>query len=230
MQLVLPIKRFAEAKTRLAQALSLAKRRELSATLLEGILEEISRTPLITRVVLASSEPEAFYQAQKYGYDFLPDTAVYSSLNLAVARATNFLIDHGARDVGVILCDLPLISSGELSRVIQRHLTGSPRQLTLVPDRHGEGTNVRLCRPGNLIPAQYGRNSAIKHQAAAIEAGANVVVVRSETLGLDVDLSADCAEVVATWRRSSERRASPAVRLLESWFGTEFESGVRLCG
>lgn len=229
MHVLLPIKRFSQAKTRLAEALSPEQRRDLSAAMVETLLDEVSRTEFVTRVLLASSEPDVAAYAQRFGFDYLPDEQEGAGLNQVVDRATAYLVEQGANDIGVVLGDLPLFSSFEFSRIIRRHRKGSVRQMTITPDRHGLGTNVRLCRPGNLVPARYGRSSSFAHQTAAIKANADIQVVRSETLGLDVDVPGDCIEVVNLNQVTAGARPTKAVSMLTNWFRWAPKSGVLQC-
>ncbi len=229
MHVVLPIKRFSQAKTRLSEVLLPEQRRDLSAAMVEAILGEVSRTEFVTRVLLASSEPEVAAYAQQFGFEYLPDDRDDVGLNHVVDRATVYLVEQGASDVGVVLGDLPLFSSFEFSRIIRRHRKGSVRQMTITPDRHGLGTNVRLCRPGNLVPARYGRSSSFAHQAAAIKANADIQVVRSETLGLDIDVPDDCIEVVNLHQATTGARPTKAVSMLANWFRWAPKSGVLQC-
>jgi 2-phospho-L-lactate guanylyltransferase len=63
--------------------------------------------------------------------------------------------------------------------------------VAIVPDRHGTGTNALLLAPPDAIEPSFGPGSFDRHEAAAVAAGLEPVVVRPPTLVLDVDTGDD---------------------------------------
>jgi 2-phospho-L-lactate guanylyltransferase len=119
-------------------------------------------------------------------------------LNGAVADGVATLGGAGYDRVLVAHADLPLaVDIAWLAR-----LGG----LTLVPDRHDDGTNV-IALPATLgFRFAYGPGSFRHHVAEARRHGTGVRVWREPSLGLDVDLPRDLAE--------------PAVREVLPWLPT----------
>jgi 2-phospho-L-lactate guanylyltransferase (CobY/MobA/RfbA family) len=63
--------------------------------------------------------------------------------------------------------------------------------VTLVPDRHGDGTNVASVPTGRGFTFAYGPASCSLHEAEAHRLGLAVQVVPDERLGWDVDRPED---------------------------------------
>ena len=63
--------------------------------------------------------------------------------------------------------------------------------VTLVPDRHDDGTNVASVPTGTGFRFAYGPGSFARHQAEADRLGLPLRVEREPRLGWDVDLPDD---------------------------------------
>ncbi len=207
---VLPVKRFAVAKRRLAAGIEDEQREALVAAMLGDVLEAIGEARSIERIVVVSDEPGAAAAAADAGAELIPDTpdAGHSEATLAgIARA----VEHGAECVVLLPGDCPLLDPRELERL----LTGVPeRYAAIVPDRHGTGTNALvLAPPGSIRPA-FGEGSCARHVAAAREAGVPFAVEEVVSLALDLDTPAD---VVALTRELAARpgRARRTAKVLK---------------
>ena len=219
MDIIVPVKRYSEAKTRLAGLLLPAERENLAELLAVTVLEQLSRVRRIRRIILASSEPSLSRMAARLGLEVLEDDPLVPGLNAAIERAVQHALASGAKDVGVVFSDLPLFKAGEFDEVVRSHLDGAPRQVTLVLDRFGTGTNVRLCRPGDLLPSLYGRNSAIEYQRVAAAGGAEICVIKSDCLSHDLDQPSDIRAVLNLHRQHA---LPPALRsMFKRWVNCE---------
>ncbi len=87
---ILPVKRFAAAKQRLAPGMGSTHRAELAAAMLEDVLEAIGEARSIERTIVVSSEPRAVEIAGASGAELVtdPDEGGHSGAGLAgIARA-----------------------------------------------------------------------------------------------------------------------------------------------
>jgi 2-phospho-L-lactate guanylyltransferase len=91
--------------------------------------------------------------------------------------------------------DLPFPEA--LLSVIDRDLVTTT--VTIVPDRHSDGTNVLVIPAGCGFTFQYGPGSFAAHQDEAARIGLPVRIVRHEQLGLDIDTPDDLAQLPASW-------------------------------
>ena len=176
---LVPIKAFASAKVRLAPALPAAERAQLARTMAAQVLAAAGR--LRVAVVCDDEEVAAWAASRGAAVVWCPGRG----LNGAVADGAAHLVAAGAGEVIVAHADLPLAEG--LDR-----LAGFAG-VTLVPDRHGAGTNV-LCLPAAAVPAfrfAYGPGSFGRHRATAERLGLAVRVVEDRRLAWDVDVPDD---------------------------------------
>jgi 2-phospho-L-lactate guanylyltransferase len=104
-------------------------------------------------------------------------------LNAAVTEGVAHLADEGADRVIVAHADLPL--AGDLRPVAE--FAG----VTLVPDRHEDGTNVMALPTTAGFHFHYGPSSFRRHYEEAIRRGQEVRVLVDPALGFDLDTPAD---------------------------------------
>jgi len=184
---ILPVKRFADAKQRLAPGIGSTHRAELAAAMLEDVLEAIAAARSIEHTIVVTSESRAIELAAAGGAEVLPDPdrGGHSGAALAgIARAR----EQGAGCVVLLPIDCPLLAPRELERL----LTGMPeRYVAIVPDRHGTGTNALALAPPDAIEPTFGEGSCVRHVAAAREAGVPFGVEELPSLALDLDTPAD---------------------------------------
>jgi 2-phospho-L-lactate guanylyltransferase len=206
---ILPVKRFAAAKQRLAGGIDDERRADLVAAMLEDVLEAIGETRSIERTIVVTSEPRAEDLASAAGAELLgdPDRGGHSGAALAgLARAQEL----GAPCAVLLPGDCPMLDPREL----QRLLTGMLEcYVAIVPDRHGTGTNALALAPTDAIEPSFGEGSCARHVAAAREAGIPFGVEEVRSLALDLDTPAD---VVALTRELAAKggRARRSAKVL----------------
>jgi 2-phospho-L-lactate guanylyltransferase len=206
---ILPVKRFAAAKQRLAPGMGGTHRAELAAAMLEDVLEAIGAARSVERTIVVTSEPRAIELATASGAEVLPDPdeGGHSGAALAgIARAREL----GAGCVVLLPIDCPLLATRELERL----LTGMPeRYVAIVPDRHGTGTNALALAPPDAIEPSFGEGSCARHVAAAREAGAPFGVEELSSLALDLDTPADVVALTMALERNRGRARRTAKAL-----------------
>jgi 2-phospho-L-lactate guanylyltransferase len=194
---ILPVKRFGEAKRRLAAGIDDGRRAALAAAMLGDVLEAIGAARTIERTIVVTAEPRAAELAGAAGAEVLSDFADEGHSEAALAGIAEA---RGSNCVVLLPIDCPLLDPRELDRL----LTGVPdRYVAVVPDRHGTGTNALVLAPPGAIRPAFGEGSCARHVAAARDAGIPYGVEELVSLGLDLDTPAD---VVALTR---ELEASP---------------------
>jgi 2-phospho-L-lactate/phosphoenolpyruvate guanylyltransferase len=184
---VVPVKRFALAKSRLAPGVEAARKPELVAAMVADVLEAIAAARQIERTIVVSQEPVAADLAAAAGADLVRDfdDAGHSAAALAGVAAAEAA---GARCVALLPGDCPLLDPRELDRM----LTGVPDSyVAVIPDRHGTGTNALVLAPPSAIEPSFGEGSKERHVAAARAAGIPFGVEELASLGLDLDTPAD---------------------------------------
>jgi 2-phospho-L-lactate guanylyltransferase len=178
---LVPVKRFSEAKGRLAPALSPARRAELAASMARHVIRSAGDLP----VAVVCDDREVAVFARDLGALVLWEPG--RGLNGAVQEGVRLLGRAGARLVVVAAGDLPL--ADDLAWVTRYD------GITLVPDRGHDGTNVMGIPADGRFEPSYGPGSFARHLAQARALGMPVRVVNAPLLAWDVDFPADLAAI-----------------------------------
>jgi len=178
---LVPVKAFALAKARLAPALGGPARAALARTMAGAVLRAAAPLP----VAVACEDDEVAEWARRRGA--LVVWTPGRGLNGAVADGVAALAAAGAVRVVVAHADLP--GARDLAA-----LAGGAG-VTLVPDRHHDGTNVACVPAGAGYRFAYGPRSFHRHRAEAVRLGLELRVVEAPELAWDVDRPADLAAV-----------------------------------
>ena len=178
-RVVIPVKAFALAKNRLASALDPAQRSELARSMATRVVE--AAAPLPVTVVCEDDEVADWARSMGAEVSWTPGR----ELSDAVSDAMTQLAAEGVERVVVAHGDLPFASDLDLLAWVD------PDVVILVPDRHGRGTNVVSVPAGVDFRFSYGPDSLARHTAEVERLGLVLRIVRSESLGWDVDEPAD---------------------------------------
>lgn len=175
---LVPVKAFAAAKLRLAPALTAPERAALAQSMAERLIAAAGPIP----VAVACEDIGVAAWAERLGASVVwtPGTG----LNGAVQTGFRQLVDDGYGLVIVAHADLP--HAQRLDRVVDFD------QITIVPDRRDDGTNV-LALPATVGPFtfSYGPASFSRHLEQASRSGCRVRVLRLPDLQWDVDTPDD---------------------------------------
>ncbi len=189
---VVPVKRLAEAKQRLAPVLSAAQRRQLVLTMLGDVLRAASEAKGISRVLVVSRDEDVAELARQYDARCLAEPEG-SDLNAAVAFGLQAAASSGATSALVLPADVPLITPDAIDAVLglaRTHRTS----LAIVGSRDG-GTNALLLPlPAPFAPT-FGPNSYVGHLTLAREAHLTMAIQRSSPLEFDMDTADDLAHL-----------------------------------
>jgi 2-phospho-L-lactate guanylyltransferase len=174
---LIPVKAFGVAKGRLRGHLTDAERVRLARWTAER--------------VLAAAAPSAVFVA--CDDDAVAEWAVARGATVAWGPrlGLNGAIDAAIAEIGAAGFDRVTVVHADLPHPLGLASLGRGDAVVLVPDRHGDGTNV-LSRPTALdVPAHYGAGSFRRHLDAALATGAPVTIRRDPHLSVDIDTVAD---------------------------------------
>jgi len=172
---VVPIRTFALANTRLSDALDDDARAALARRLAETVVRAAEPVP----VVIVTSAPEVEQWARGRGLEVAPDPG---SLDAAAASGVAALSARGVRRAVVAHADLPFVTSFQaVTRDADQPVA------VLVPDQRDDGTPVLSVPTDTPFTFAYGPGSFRRHLHAARAAGLAVRVVRDSRLAFDVD-------------------------------------------
>jgi len=190
-----PVKRFGAAKGRLRGVLPDRDRARLAEWMATRVLGAAGELP----VFVACDDEGVRSWAESRGADVVWGPGL--GLNGAVDDGIDRLVERGVRQVVVSHADLP--RPGRLLAAV------TPGEITIVPDRRRDGTNVMSFPADARLHASYGAGSFRRHLAQAQAVGTVAVEVRPDPeLSLDLDTLEDLThplvrEVLPTWLRTS---------------------------
>lgn len=213
---IIPVKRFGAAKQRLLERLDRPQRAALVKAMLADVLAAVSETEAIERIIVVSGEGRAERLALRHSQRTTtplevlqdPDDRGHSqAATLGIIRALSL----GAECSVLLPGDCPLLDAAELDAALART---SPGRITVVPDRHGTGTNALILCPADAIGPAFGEGSRERHADRAARAGYEVAVEELPSLGLDLDTPDDLAALATTLAEAPERAPATAGELV----------------
>jgi 2-phospho-L-lactate guanylyltransferase len=193
---VLPIKTFARAKHRLAEAVGAPDRRVLAEAMVGDVLEALAAVPALDAVIVVTAEPVAAAAAREAGADVVHDPEE-AGQSAAAALGVEAAERRGCDRVLLVPGDCPALDPDEVGALLARPPAGAAPHVVIVPDRHGTGTNALLLTPPDALAPAFGEGSFARHAALARAAGAALEVAEVPSLGLDVDTPGDLAALRA---------------------------------
>lgn len=177
---LIPVKAFGDAKSRLAPALPEPERVALARRMATHVVR--AAAPLPVTVVCDDQEVAAW--ARQMGATVA--WAREPGLNEAVRTGITALAHDGVEVAVVAHADLPFAQ--RLDRVLR--FDG----VTLVPDRHDDGTNVVVVPVALPFRFSYGPGSFERHSSEARRAGGLLRIARLPDLQWDVDTARDLSD------------------------------------
>lgn len=190
---ILPIKSFGAAKQRLSSLLGGGAREALAQAMFCDVLASLRHVEGLDAVAVVTANAPAESVVSRTGVRLLHD-GEEAGQNAAVAVGIRHALDEGFDRVLLVPGDTPLLDPVEVSTMLARAgEEGTP--VTIVPDRHGAGTNALLLTPPDAIATAFGPGSLDRHRAAAREAGVSHRVEAIFSLMLDVDTPDDLAQL-----------------------------------
>ncbi|MGI8461867.1 MAG: 2-phospho-L-lactate guanylyltransferase [Solirubrobacterales bacterium] len=203
---IVPVKRFAKAKGRLAKALSPEARKDLCRAMLGDVIEAIGESSEVERILLVTKEWDL--PVVETTWEGVTD-ARRSTHSAAAMRGIEQAKAEGAEVVVLLPGDCPLLDPAELDGALRR---AHPGRVAIVPDRHGEGTNALILSPPDAIEPAFGPGSRDRHEKLARAFGHEVALERLYSLSLDLDTYED----LTVLRQALDRNPDLAPRTAET--------------
>jgi len=188
--LVVPVKRLAFAKTRLAEVAG-EHRVDLALAFALDTATAALACEAVRTVVVVTHEPEALRTLTEIGALVVSDEPD-AGLNPALVHGANVAARaHPGTAVGALSADLPALRPNELRAALAAAMEVGT---AFVRDAQGSGTTTLLARrPGDFAPA-FGPESAAAHlRGGAVELHGDAI----PSLRQDVDTAADLAQALA---------------------------------
>jgi 2-phospho-L-lactate guanylyltransferase len=186
---VVPIKRRAMCKRRLAGELQRRERLQLVRRMLANVVDAVLRSKRVAALAFVSEERDTI----PAGIPVLADGG--AGLDCALDAARQALRARGAGELVVLPADLPFVTGAEIDLLVD---SGRRAGCAVASDRAGAGTNGLWLPAAAPFRFQFGAGSRLRHVAEARRLGLAPAIVSAPGLAFDVDGSADLAELLAS--------------------------------
>ena len=174
---LVPVKSFRDAKVRLAPALSPERRAELARKMADQVVASAGDLPVA--VVCDDLEVAAWARAAGALVIWEP------------GRGLNGAVQEGVRRLGLLGVELVIVAAGDLPLARDLSWIADFPGITIIPDRHGDGSNVIAVPPSAGFNFAYGPGSFSRHVGEAERTATPYRVVRDAPLAWDVDVPDD---------------------------------------
>ncbi|MEV8378174.1 2-phospho-L-lactate guanylyltransferase [Kribbella sp. NPDC056861] len=186
--LVIPVKRTAIAKSRLASAYP-QHRPELARAFAVDTTAAALGSPLVGAVLVVTDDPVVAADVTAIGARVVPDVPG-AGLNGALKHGAAFAAaEYPASGVVALSADLPALRPEELTAA----LAACTAARNFVIDEPGTGTTMLAAAPGVALDPRFGVGSALAHQTSG---AVPIELTTIDSLRRDVDTAADLAHAV----------------------------------
>jgi len=185
---IIPVKPFAEGKSRLSGFLSDERRYTLNRNMFRHVLKTALAAQGINDILVISRDEDALNLAEEAGAHAILE-GHNSNLNAALDVARKASSALNATALLIVPADLAKLEPKDLIDILTSADDHAPRTslVIIAPDESQRGTNALFIRPPDSINFLFGEKSFERHQATAINFGCQVSVLNNPNLGFDVD-------------------------------------------
>ena len=169
------------AKTRLK--LSKTRKEEICKAMLEEVLDTVSKSQLIDKIILVSKDETILKLGRQFNAVEIFDDE--SGVNHAVHLADQYILDNKYDRSVIFPQDIPLMRSSDIDNLLGFRV--SENSVIIVPSRQLNGTNALVRCSTNIMKTQYDRGSYVFQLDAAKVTSQNVSVALIRRIMLDID-------------------------------------------
>jgi len=183
---VVPIKAFTSAKTRLSDRLDPDQRACLAQAAADRVLRAVADCPLVELRLAVVDTDLAARMALHRNFEVLqrPDLLGQSA---AVGAGFSAAIKRGATNILTVSADVPLVRPKDIDEILRPR----PPVLVMVSDREGLGTNAMRLDPAIDLHFHFGPDSLAMHKREAAALRLPVKVIDNRRVRLDIDTPDD---------------------------------------
>lgn len=179
---IIPVKTFARAKSRLVLPNNVKK--ELCGMMLQELLETLSKSNKITKVIMVTKDDTAKIIAKKFDIITITDDTE-QGVNQAVSLADDYIRQNNISATIVLPQDIPFIKITDIDFLLKNQ--PPPNFVTIVPSRKFDGTNALFRMPHNIIKTHYDQDSYVSHMQTAKKHTKNASVLFVTRIMNDID-------------------------------------------
>jgi len=188
---IIPVKTFSNAKTRLD--LNEEKKIDICKLMLEEVLQTLSISNHVDKIVVVSKDEEAFQISKKFGAIQISDNE--TGVNNAVTLADDFLKKNDFDVSLVIPQDIPFIKTQDIDFLM--NFQHPPKFTLIVPSRRFDGTNALVRMPVDIMKPHYDENSYKIHLTTGKSQTLKTSLVFVKRIMMDIDNMDDLKFAIA---------------------------------
>ncbi len=183
---IIPVKTFSKAKTRLN--LLQEKKEELCKLMFEEVLQTLSVSNLIDKILIVTKDEEALSISKKFKTVQIIDNEE-SGVNHAVSLADSYSIENGFDASVVFPQDIPFMKIQDIDFLLK--FQTPPKFSLIVPSRRFDGTNALVRMPVDLMETHYDEDSYKIHLSTGRQKTSNTSLIFIRRIMLDIDDHSD---------------------------------------
>ena len=192
ISIILPVKTYSKAKTRLE--LPAAKRENLCHIMLQEMLHVLKSSKHVQDIVVVTAEEKAQSLCNEMGATVIRDQE--RGVNQAVSLADGYLASRGDAMSLVLPQDIPLLEPDDVSFLLK--FFTPPTCVIVVPSARFDGTNALVRCPPDIMKTHYDDNSYRNHMRMARESTPNHALVYAPNIMRDIDTVSDLHSMLNT--------------------------------
>lgn len=171
VQVIIPVKRLSEAKSRLRPVLGEEDREALVVTMLTRVIDTARTARRVADVTIVTADPRVGRLATARGARCLGDEGADLNASLSGAMRHSDLARRGAWLI--LPGDLPDLTADAVDALLAG--LDAEERMVIAPDQHLSGTNALAWRGAPFSRFRFGRDSFAAHRRAGHAAGFTVV-------------------------------------------------------
>jgi 2-phospho-L-lactate guanylyltransferase len=183
---VVPIKAFTSAKTRLSDRLDPDQRACLAQAAADRVLGAVAGCPFVDLRLAVVDTDLAAKMARHHNFEALQRPDLFGQ-SAAVGAGFSAAIKRGATNILTVSADVPLVRPKDIDEMLRPR----PPVLVMVSDREGLGTNAMRLDPAIDLRFHFGPDSLAMHKREAATLRLPVKVIDNRRVRLDIDTPDD---------------------------------------
>ena len=184
---IIPVKTFSKAKTRLN--IQQTCKEEICSIMLQEVLKTISNCNLVSKIVIVSKDETALKIGRPFNAIEIFDDE--SGVNNAINLADEYLSDKNFDCSVIFPQDIPIMTSSDIDALLG--FIRSINSVIIVPSRQFNGTNALVRYPVGLMQTRYDMGSYTHQIDAARTKTNNISIALIRRMMLDIDDESDLA-------------------------------------
>lgn len=181
--IIIPVKKLKDSKKRLSLVLSRAERTILVKAMFCDVVKAIRNTNCVDEILLVTPDDELIEFAKSTGISYVKENS-NDGVNSAVLKGNKYFIQKNINTTIVIPADIPLIDKVCINELVN---LSKKYQVVITPSLKGDGTNILVRNPPNILETFYDKDSFHQHLAKIEENKLQFTIFRKFSLMLDID-------------------------------------------